>query len=78
MSLAEKAIEMRNAIDHIELALNGIDRFESLNELWEGASADLPIKVSMTVGTMRQLRGSYDELNRIVHSPEYDPEKLKD
>ena len=73
MTLREKAMEMRNAIDHIELALNGIDRFGSLDELWEGASADLLIKVSMTVGTMRQLRNAYDELNRIINSPEYTP-----
>ena len=78
MPLREKALEMRNAIDRIELALNGIDRFESLGELWEGASADLPIKVSMTVGTMRELRNSYDELNRIIHSPEFTPANLLD
>lgn len=74
--LTEKAKEMRSAIDHIELALNGIDRFESLGELWENAKPDLPIKVAMTVATMRQIRNAFDELNRIINSPAYEPANL--
>lgn len=71
ISSRQKALNMRNAIDSIELALNGIDRFHEVEELWEGASADLPIKVAMTVGTMRQIRRAYDDLNHIINSPEY-------
>lgn len=76
MALLEKTLEMRNAIDSIELALSGIEDFAKAADLWDDSRDDLEIKVQMTVGNLRQLRNAYDELNRIINSPEYTPANL--
>lgn len=76
MPLAEKALEMRNAIDHIELALHGIDRLEEVRRLWDDADDDLKIKVEMDAATLRQICNALDECNRITNSPEYIPANL--
>jgi hypothetical protein len=76
MSLAAKALEMRNAIDGVELALSGIGNFEAFAGLWENSREDIRISWLITVGNIRQLRHAYDELNRIVNSPEFTPANL--
>lgn len=76
MTLREKALEMRSTIDGIELALHGIDRWEELNTLWEGARADLTVKVEVEVGVFRQIYNALAECNRIINSPEYTPANL--
>jgi len=75
--LRKKALEMRNAIDSVELALSGIGGFEDVARLWDGAHDDLAVKVEMRVGLIRQFRSAYDELNRIINSPEYEPTNLE-
>lgn len=77
MSLREKAIEMRDAIDGIELALHG-DKFDiqRMVELFEGARDDLQIKIDMTVADLRHIGRALDECNRIINSPEYTPANL--
>ena len=76
MSLVDKAKVMRDAIDGIELALQGIDHLEELQTRWQDARDDLMIKIEMDVGTFRQICSALDECNRIVHDPEYSPNKL--
>ena len=76
MSLREKAMEMRNAIDGIELALHGIERLDHVRRLWDDADDDLKIKVEMDAGTLRQICTALDECNRIINSPEYGPFQL--
>jgi len=78
MPLYEKAIEMRNAIDGVELAFSGMEDFAKAADLWDGSRDDLEIKVQMRVGDLRQLRRAYDELNRIINSPEYLPANLSE
>ena len=78
MPLYEKAIEMRNAIDGVELAFSGMEDFARAADLWNDSRDDLKIKVQMRVGDLRQLRRAYDELNRIINSPEYLPANLSE
>lgn len=76
MDLHTKALEMRNAIDAIELALSACD-FPERAVSWEDARDDLTLFVRMKASTLRQIANAYDELNRIINSPEYAPSKLK-
>ena len=78
MPLYEKAIEMRNAIDGVELAFSCMEDFAKAADLWDDSRDDLEIKVQMRVGDLRQLRRAYDELNRIINSPEYLPANLSE
>ena len=79
MPLEAKALEMRSAIDGIELALNGFEEsLGSIADRWDGARDDVKIVIPMTVGTVRQLLSAYDELNRIINSPEYAPARLSE
>ena len=77
MPLREKAIEMRSAIDGIELAMNGFEPLDQIEARWDQCHDDLEIKVPMRLGAVRQLRLAYDELNRIINSPEYEPANLE-
>jgi hypothetical protein len=76
MSLREKALEMRNVIDEIELALSSMNGFEDLAPRWDGARNDLIVKVDITVGQVRRIRDAYVKLNDIINSPEYTPANL--
>jgi hypothetical protein len=78
MSLQQKALEMRNAIDDMEIALSALGGLADVARLWCDAQDDLRIKVKMTVGNVRQIRNAYDELNRIINLPEYIPAKLSE
>ena len=78
MPLPEKALEMRNAIDRIELALSSMNGFDNIARLWDDARDDLIVEVEMSVGTVRQFRTAYDELNRIINSPEFTPANLSE
>ena len=76
MSLREKAMEMRNAIDGIDLALHGNIDLPKQRALFSDARDDLKIKVTITVADLRQLGRAMDECNRIANSPEYTPAQL--
>jgi hypothetical protein len=76
MPLREKALEMRNAIDGIELALHGNNKITDTARLFDDAEDDLVVKVAMTAGNLRQICTALDECNRIIHSPEFIPANL--
>ena len=76
MSIKEKAVEMRNAIDAIDLALHGIPNWDELISLWQDARDDLQIKIEMDVGTLKQIYEALCECNRIINSEEYMPSQL--
>lgn len=78
MSLHQKALEMRNAIDAIELAMSSMGGFEDLARLWEGAADDVQVCAYMTAGQVRQFYAVYGELNRIINSPEFIPANLSE
>lgn len=78
MSLKAKAMEMRNAIDAIDLALHGDVDWARLSELWSHSADDFTIKVLMTLGELRQLCIARDQCNRIINSPEYEPAHLSE
>lgn len=75
-SLLKKALEMRAAIDEIELALSSVNGFSDQIALWEGAAADLFVKVEIPVGIIRQMGAAYANLNHIINSEEYAPKAL--
>lgn len=77
MTLKQKALEMRTALDGIELALMGVGDWTALRTLWRDARNDLNIKVEMPVASLRQLCDALDECNRIVNEPEYSPERFR-
>jgi hypothetical protein len=64
-------LQMRDAINDVELALNGLE-INYLVEKWEGADSDIMIKVSL--GDLRQLANCYAELNRIINDPSFERE----
>ena len=75
MTRNEQYTEMRNAIDGIELALQGIHHLDELQALWQDARDDLKIKIEMDVGTFRQICTALDECNRIINSDDFPPVK---
>lgn len=77
MTVKQKALEMRTALDGIEIALMGVGGWDELRTLWQDARDDLTLKVQMDVRTMRQLCDALDECNRIVNEPEFSPEKFR-
>jgi hypothetical protein len=74
--LEEKAREMRDAIDAIDLALHGIENREELETLWQDARDDLRIKIEMDVATFRQICAALEECNRIANDENYAPAAL--
>ena len=76
MSLREKAMEMRDAIDGIDLALHGSNDLPKQRALFSDARDDLKIRVTITAANLRQLGRAMDECNRIANSPECTPAQL--
>jgi hypothetical protein len=60
--------QMRDAINDVELALNGLE-IDSIARLFEGADDSMMVKVPL--GALRQLARSYPELNRIINEPAF-------
>ena len=82
MTLKEKAMRMRNAINDIELALNaeGMDALVAWPDLWKGdARPDLALslRVNISAGTAYQLAAAYRELNTIINSDEFSPQHFQ-
>lgn len=75
-TIRRKALEMRNAIDGIDLALHGENDIERKRKLFKDARDDLMIQVTMTAADLRQIGNAMDECNRIIHSPDYEPANL--
>lgn len=63
--------QMRNAINDVELALNGLE-IDKLAEDWKQASDDVYVKVRL--GNLRQLAMCFPALNRIINDPKFDKE----
>ncbi len=73
VTVSRKAIDMRNAINDVELALAGLE-IDDMVDAWEGAMNTTKLKVSL--GALRQLRNSYPALNRIMNEAEYNPDQF--
>lgn len=77
MTLKSKAMQMRNAIDAIDLALHGDNDLQRMRELFEDARDECVIQVSMTAADLRQLGVAMDECNRIANSNEFIRDNLR-
>ena len=64
----EQHRQMRDAIDAVELAMNGLE-IDSIVRLFEGAADSVMVKLPL--GALRQLGGCYPELNRIINDPAF-------
>jgi hypothetical protein len=62
-------LQMRDAINDVELALNGL-AVDDLVKAWDGASNDVTIKVRL--GDIRRLARCYPALNRIINDPAFE------
>ena len=60
---------MRNAINDVELALNGLE-IDDVVKRFEGASDS--VMVCLPLGALRQLARCYPELNRIINDPAFE------
>lgn len=63
--------QMRNAINDVELALNGLE-IDSIARLFEKADDSVMVKVPL--GALRQLARCYPTLNRIINDPAFEVE----
>ena len=72
MARDKKPLEMRNAIDQIENSLMGFGDLIEVEELFDGARGDLPVKVTVTVAQLQRVRNALAECTRIINSPEFD------
>jgi hypothetical protein len=61
--------QMRNAINDVELALNGLE-IDSVARLFEKADDSVMVKVPL--GALRQLARCYPTLNRIINDPAFE------
>lgn len=77
MTLKSKAIQMRNAIDAIDLALHGDNDLQRMRELFVAARDECVIHISITAADLRQLGVAMDECNRIANSNEFIPSNLR-
>ncbi len=71
MTLQQKAKEMRNAIDALELALMGFGKLVELPELFEDADEGTALAMPVTVGQVRRVCTALSECTRIINSDEY-------
>lgn len=62
-------LQMRNAINDVELALNGLE-IDSVVRLFE--TADDSVMVKVPLGALRQLGRCYPALNRIINDPAFE------
>ena len=76
MTLEQKALEMRSALDAIELALMGFGGLADIPARWEDSRDDVVLLHRVTVGEVRQVCNALDKCNRIVNSPEFIPANL--
>ena len=77
MTLSEKALQMRDAIDMIEGALMGYGELVDLPDTFDGTADSLRIRPLVTVGEMRRVCIALAECTRIINDAEFDPEKLR-
>ena len=61
--------QMRDAINDVELALNGLE-IDSVARRWEGAHDSVMVKLPL--GALRQLARCYPELNRIINDSAFE------
>lgn len=73
MTLEEKAKVMRDAIDKMELALMGFGNLPELVQHWGDPKhrAELGVILRTNCGQVYQVNDALNELNRIVHSPDF-------
>ncbi len=71
LTLEQKAKDMRNAIDGIELALMGFGNLVDLPPLFENQRLDLRLSVACTVQDMLQVCKALEECTRIINSDDY-------
>jgi hypothetical protein len=62
-------MQMRDAINDVELALNNLE-IDSITRLLEGADNSVMVKVPL--GALRRLSDCYPELNRIINDPAFE------
>lgn len=72
MSDRQKAMDMRHAIDQVELAFQGLGDFPELPRIFDGADDVLIVAPKLKLGDVRQLCKTMAECTRIINSPEYD------
>jgi hypothetical protein len=61
--------QMRDAINDVELALNGLE-IDSVVRLWENAHDSVMVKLPL--GALRQLARCYPAVNRIINDPSFE------
>lgn len=68
-ALREKARRMRNAIEDIELALNGADELLDWAEKWKGSTnlAHITARIGIQGDAVLRIAAAYSELNNIVN-----------
>lgn len=73
MTLAEKARDMRNAIDAMELAMMGFGDLVDLPEKWGEPRHrdDLGVNFPCTAGQVYRVCDALAELTRIINSDDY-------
>ena len=69
MSKRTRHQQMRDAINDVELALNGLE-IDSVARLFDGAKDSVMVKFPL--GAVRQLARCYPELNRIINDPAFE------
>lgn len=67
--MRSKHQQMRDAINDVELALNGLE-IDSVVRLFETANDSVMVKIPL--GALRQLGRCYPELNRIINDPAFE------
>jgi hypothetical protein len=73
MTLEEKARDMRNAIDAMEIAMMGFGELVDLPRTWGEPRhrSDLGVTLKVNCGQVYQVTDALAELTRIINSPEY-------
>ena len=73
MTLLEKAKAMRAAIDQMELAMMGFGNMADLVQSWGEPRhrAELGVTIKTNCGEVYRVNEALEELNRIVHSPDF-------
>lgn len=73
MTTLEKAKIMRTAIDRMELALMSMGNLVDLPEKWGEPRHpnELGVNIRTNCGEVYQVTDALAELNRIVHSPDF-------
>ncbi len=68
MSSRSQHQQMRDAINDVELALNGLE-IDDIADRFEFAEDSVMVKVPL--GALRQLARCFPELNRIINDPAF-------